>query len=76
VAQGCLWEYNVPLSSPCGLCLSKLSGPLLSGGGVTLLVSLFNMKWRCCAQAGGVEGSKFCLFSVVFPVRCISSVSP
>jgi hypothetical protein len=27
-------------------------------------------------QAGGVEESKFCLFSVVFPVRCISSVSP
>jgi hypothetical protein len=24
----------------------------------------------------GVEESKFCLFSVVFPVRCISSVSP
>jgi hypothetical protein len=23
-----------------------------------------------------VEGSKFCLFSMVFPVRCISSISP
>jgi hypothetical protein len=23
-----------------------------------------------------VEESKFCLFSVVFPVRCISSISP
>jgi hypothetical protein len=34
------------------------------------------MKWRCYAQTGGVEDSKFCLFSVVFPVRCISSVSP
>jgi hypothetical protein len=33
-------------------------------------------KWRCSAQAGGVEESKFCLFSVVFPVRCVSSVSP
>jgi hypothetical protein len=41
-----------------------------------LLVSLFNMEWRCYAQAGGVEESKFCLFSVVFPVRCISNVSP
>jgi hypothetical protein len=50
---------------------------LLSGGGVgALLVSLFNVKWRCYVQAGGVEESKFCLFSVVFPVRCISSVSP
>jgi hypothetical protein len=31
---------------------------------------------RCYEQAGGVEESKFCLFSVLFPVRCISSVSP
>jgi hypothetical protein len=27
-------------------------------------------------QAGGVEGSKFCLFSVVLPARCVSSASP
>jgi hypothetical protein len=27
-------------------------------------------------QAGVVEESKFCLFSVVFPIRCISSISP
>jgi hypothetical protein len=26
LAQGCLWEYHMPLSSPCGLHLSKLSG--------------------------------------------------
>jgi hypothetical protein len=26
LAQGCLWEYRVPLSSPCGLRLPKLSG--------------------------------------------------
>jgi hypothetical protein len=41
-----------------------------------LLVSPLNVKWRCSAQAGGVEGSKFCLFLVVLPVMCISSVSP
>jgi hypothetical protein len=41
-----------------------------------LLVSLFNMKWRCYAQAGGVGELKFCLFWVVFPARCIFSVSP
>jgi hypothetical protein len=41
-----------------------------------LLVSLFNVKWGCYAQAGGMEESKFCLFSVVFPIRCISSISP
>jgi hypothetical protein len=50
---------------------------LASGSGAgTLLVSPFNMKWRCSAQAGGVEESKFCPFLVVFPVRCVSSVSP
>jgi hypothetical protein len=49
---------------------------MLFGGGVeALLVSLFNVKWRCYVQAGGVEESKFCLFLVVFSVRYISSVS-
>jgi hypothetical protein len=52
---------------------------VLPFGGSTgaLLVSPFNVKWRRrYVQAGGVEESQFCLFSVVFPVRCISSVSP
>jgi hypothetical protein len=49
----------------------------MSGGGAgALLVSPFNVEWGCYAQARGVEESKFCLFSVVFPVMCISSVSP
>jgi hypothetical protein len=26
LAQGCLWEYHILLSSPCGLHLPKLSG--------------------------------------------------
>jgi hypothetical protein len=26
LAQGCLWEYHMPLSSPCGLCLLKQPG--------------------------------------------------
>jgi hypothetical protein len=47
-----------------------------TGGPGALLVSPFNMKWRCSAPAGGVEGSKFCLFSVVLPARCVSSISP
>jgi hypothetical protein len=34
------------------------------------------MKWRFSALAGGVEGSKFFLFSVVLPARCVSSISP
>jgi hypothetical protein len=50
---------------------------LVSAGGTgALLVSPFNMESGCYAQAGSMEGSEFCLFSVVFPVRCISNVSP
>jgi hypothetical protein len=77
LAQGCLWEYRVLLSSPCGLCLPQPSGPwrLVAAWELSWFLC-FNMKWRCSAQAGGVEESKFCLFSVVFPVRCISIVSP
>jgi hypothetical protein len=41
-----------------------------------LLVSPFNVKWRFSEQAGGVKGSKFCLFSVALLARCVSSVSP
>jgi hypothetical protein len=41
-----------------------------------LLVSPFNMEWECYVLGVGVEESKFYLFSVVFPVRCISSISP
>jgi hypothetical protein len=48
----------------------------MTGGPWALMVSPFNVKWRFSAQAGGVEGSKFCLFSVAFPARCVSIVSP
>jgi hypothetical protein len=41
-----------------------------------LLVSLFNVKWRFSALAGGVEGSNLCLFSVIMPAKCVSSISP
>jgi hypothetical protein len=34
------------------------------------------MEWRFYAQAGSVEESKFFLFLVVVPVRCIHSISP
>jgi hypothetical protein len=43
---------------------------------LVLLVSPFNMKWRCSVPTGGVEGSKFCLFSMVLPARSVFSVSP
>jgi transposase InsO family protein len=48
----------------------------VTGGPGALLVSPFNVKWRFSVQAGGVEGSKFCLFSVPLPARCVSSISP
>jgi hypothetical protein len=47
-----------------------------TGGPGALLVSPFNMKWRFSAPAGDVEGSKLCLFSVIIPAKCVSSVSP
>jgi hypothetical protein len=47
-----------------------------TGGPGALLVSPFNVKWRFSAAAGGVEGSKLCLFSVIMPAKCVSSVSP
>jgi hypothetical protein len=47
-----------------------------SGGSGALLVSPFNVKWRFSVTAGGVEGSKLCLFSVIMPEKCVFSVSP
>jgi hypothetical protein len=47
-----------------------------TGGLGVLLVSPFNVKWRFSALAGGVEGSKLCLFSVIMPAKCVSGVSP
>jgi hypothetical protein len=34
-----------------------------------------NVKWRFSALAGDVEESKLCLFSVIMPAKCVSSVS-
>jgi hypothetical protein len=74
LAQGCLWEYCIPLSLPC-LHLPKPSGHVCLAAPGALLISVFNVKWRCSVQAGGVEGSKFCLFLVALPSRCVSSIS-
>jgi hypothetical protein len=65
----------VPRSSP-GPRLPKPYGcqPLAALG--ALLVSPFNVRWRFSAPAGGVEGSKLCLFSVIMPAKCVSSISP
>jgi hypothetical protein len=34
------------------------------------------VKWIVSVPAEGVEGSKFCLFTVVLPARCVSTISP
>jgi hypothetical protein len=39
------------------------------------LVSPFNVKWRFSEPVAVVEGSKLCLFSVIMPTKCVSSVS-
>jgi hypothetical protein len=71
LAQGCL----VPLSSPCPHFPLAIWAQETGSPGA-LLVSPCNVKWRCSVLAGGVEGSKFCFFSVVLPARCVSSISP
>jgi hypothetical protein len=73
LAQGCLWKYRVILWSASSQAIwAQATG----GGPGALLVSPFNVKYRCSALAGGVEESKFCLFSVVLPARYVSSISP
>jgi hypothetical protein len=75
LAQACLWEY-------CGtmkLTLSASSQAIwarATGSPGALLISPFNLKWRFSALAGGVGGSMLCLFSVIMPAKCVSSVSP
>jgi hypothetical protein len=76
-----IWPRVVCGSTACHLAQlvvvsSQAIWALASGGVEALLVSPFNVEWECYTQAGGVGGSKFCLFLVVFPVRCISSISP
>jgi hypothetical protein len=75
LAQGCLWEYHgtskFTLSESSQAVCARVAGRLGA-----LLIFPFNVKWRFSAPAGGVEGSKFCLFSVVLPARCVSSISP
>jgi hypothetical protein len=82
LAQCCLWEYHgttkLTLSVSSQAVWVQVAGgrwPVAGSPGV-LLIFPFNMKCRCSVPAGGVEGSKFCLFLVVLPTRCVSSVSP
>jgi hypothetical protein len=46
LAQGCLWEYCVPLISPCGPCLPKPSG-------CWRLVAVLEPSWFLCLTWSG-----------------------
>jgi hypothetical protein len=77
-----IWPRVVCGSTAC--CLAHLKVRVFpSGLGIAiwrqckaLLVSPFNVEWGWYEWAGGVGESKFGLFSVAFPVMCISSISP
>jgi hypothetical protein len=58
------------------VCFFQEGWKLASGGVRALLVSAFNVEWRCYVLAGGVELSEICLFFLFFPARRISSISP
>jgi hypothetical protein len=75
LAQACLWEYCGTVKLTWSASSQAIWVPATGGPGA-LLVSPFNMKWRFSAPAGGVEGSKLCLFSVIMPAKCVSGVSP
>jgi hypothetical protein len=75
-----IWPRVVCGSTVC--CLAHLWSAFSQA--VWVLVAAREPSWflhllwsgNVTRRLGGVEESKFCLFSVVFPVRCISSVSP
>jgi hypothetical protein len=75
LGQACLWEY-CSTAKLTWSASSQAVWELVTGSPGALLVSLFKVKWRFSALAGGVEGSKLCLFSVIMPAKCVSGVSP
>jgi hypothetical protein len=75
LAQACLWEYCGTVKLTWSVSSQAVWAPATGGLGA-LLVSPFKVKGRFSAPAGGVEGSKLCLFSVIMPGKCVSSVSP
>jgi hypothetical protein len=75
LAQAWLWEYRGTVKLTWSSSSQAVWAPATGGPGA-LLVSPFNVKWRFSAWAGGVEGSNLCLFSVIMPAKCVSSVSP
>jgi hypothetical protein len=75
LAQACLWGNRGTAKLTWFVSSQAFWAPATGGPG-TFLVSPFNVKWRFSALAGGVEGSKLCLFSVIMPAKCVSSISP
>jgi hypothetical protein len=75
LAQACLWGYRGTAKLTWSKSSQAVWAPVTGGLGA-LLGSPFNVKWRCSELAGGVEGSKLCLFSVIMPAKCVSSFSP
>jgi hypothetical protein len=76
LAQGCLWEYHLLLSSPCGLRLPKPSGPwhLAAAREPSWFLHL---TWSGDAMHRlGVWRIKVLPLFSGFSVRCISSISP
>jgi hypothetical protein len=77
LAQGCLWKYHVPLSSPCGPHLPMPSGHgrLAAARGPSWFL---HSAWSedALRRLEVWRGSKFCLFLVALPARCVSSFSP
>jgi hypothetical protein len=75
LAQACLRGYHGTTKLTWSASSQAIWAPATGSPGA-LLVSPFNVKWRFSAPAGDVEGSKLCLFSVIMPAKCVSSVSP
>jgi hypothetical protein len=67
LAQDCLWEYRGTMKLTWSTS-SQAVWARATGSPGTLLVSLFNVKWRFSVLAGGVEVSKFCVFSVIMQI--------
>jgi hypothetical protein len=74
LAQACLWEYRGTAKLTWSAS-SQAVWARATGSKGALLVSPFNMKWRFFVPAGGVEGSKLCLFSVIMPAKCLQRLS-
>jgi hypothetical protein len=74
LAQAYLWEYRGTVKLTWSVS-SQAIWAWATGGPGALLVSLFNVKWRFSVLAGGVEGSKLCLLSVIMPAKCLQRLS-